>query len=231
MPARRRLRRLVERGRTLRAFCLYVWSGSLEQLFRIGESQDRMGLADEARREGEADDPFASAALVGLWERRYCPERYDVAELLGLPAETLGGAYARHMTSRGLRPDFYDAVEPRDRNHYLRLRLRQTHDVWHVLTGFDTTLPGELGLQGFYQGQCANGLPALVLARAILAGSFTGGFGEMLQGVDAFCEGHRTGRMAQSLLAVEWEQAWTEPLRSLREQYRIEWPRCRAGLI
>jgi ubiquinone biosynthesis protein Coq4 len=36
-----------------------------------------------------------------------------------------------------------------DDTSYLLLRLRQTHDLWHVVTGFSTNVPGELGLKAF----------------------------------------------------------------------------------
>lgn len=36
---------------------------------------------------------------------------------------------------------------------YGELRLSQTHDLWHVITGFDTTVVGEIGLQAFHLTQ------------------------------------------------------------------------------
>jgi ubiquinone biosynthesis protein Coq4 len=229
MFARPRYQRLTERLRSMYAMLRYTWGGEMKHLLMLADSQGR--LAEEARTDGEIVDPFASAALESLWERRYCPPRYDVAELLRLPAETLGGAYARHMTARSLRPDFYDEVAPRDRHHYLRLRLRQTHDIWHVLAGFDTDAPGEVGLQGFYFGQFPSGLPALIFAKAILDSALRGRFGDLALAVDAFCEGYRTGRHAEPLFAVQWEALWDATLASLRTQYRIDAPRCRAGVL
>jgi ubiquinone biosynthesis protein COQ4 len=229
LPDRQRLRRGMERLRSLYATVRYSWGGQLEHLFLMGESQDR--LAERARTRGEISDPFASPALESLWERRYFPARYDIGELLHMPPETLGGAYARHMTARALRPDFFDQVSPRDRTHYLRLRIRQTHDIWHVLAGFDTDMAGEVGLQGFYFGQFPNGQSALILASWILKTALRGSFGELAQVVDAFCEGHRTGRNAEPLLAVHWEDMWGESLESVRERFRIDRPRCSAGLI
>ncbi len=31
--------------------------------------------------------------------------------------------------------------------------LYQTHDIWHVVTGWGNDLPGEVGLGGFYSAQ------------------------------------------------------------------------------
>jgi ubiquinone biosynthesis protein COQ4 len=189
-------------------------------VFMIGNAQDT--LAESARRRGDMRDPFRDASLETLWQQRYCPEHYDVDELLALDPATLGGMYARHMKTRGLRPDFFDAATPRHNLHYLRLRLRQTHDIWHTLTGFGTDPVGEVGLQGFYFGQFTNGQSALIIAGAILKSILRRRYGELEQFVEAFCEGYRNGRRAQPLLGVKWEDLWQEPVVDLRRRFNIE---------
>jgi len=189
-------------------------------VFMVGDSQDN--IAEAARGGGEIRDPFAAdEELERMWCERYCPERYNVEEMLALPEATLGGRYARHMKKRGLRPDFYDDVPARHKLHYLRLRIRQTHDIWHVLTGYDTGHYGEVGLQGFYFGQFTNGQSVIIGAGAMLKHLLRGQFGELERCVEAFCEGYVSGRRAHSLLAVKWEQLWGEPLESLRERYGV----------
>lgn len=189
-------------------------------VFMIGNAQD--SLAESARAAGEMRDPFADAALEALWQDRYCPRRYDVDDLLGLDRSTLGGLYAQHMKARELRPDFYDDVAPRHKLHYLRLRMRQTHDVWHTLTGFGTDPIGEVGLQGFYFAQFTNGQSALILAAAILRSILRRRYGELEGFVEAFCSGYRSGRRARPLLGVKWEEFWEEPVAELRRRYAIE---------
>jgi ubiquinone biosynthesis protein Coq4 len=186
----------------------------------IGNAQD--SLAESTRAAGEMRDPFADAALEALWQDRYCPRRYDVDDLRRLDPSTLGGLYARHMKARNLRPDFYDDVAPRHKLHYLRLRMRQTHDVWHTLTGFGTDPIGEVGLQGFYFAQFTNGQSALILAAAILRSILGGRYGELESFVEAFCSGYRSGRRARPLLGVKWEEFWEEPVAELRRRYAIE---------
>jgi ubiquinone biosynthesis protein Coq4 len=185
----------------------------------IGNAQDN--LAELARVSGRMGDPFRNPLLERMWQEQYCPAPYDVDQLMTLSPSTLGGAYARHMTRRGLRPDYYDAVEARHKFHYLRLRVRQTHDIWHVLTGFDTDPVGELGLQGFYFGQVTNGLSAVLLAGGIFKCLFTGRYADLEHFISVFCEGYHNGRAAHFLLEVRWEQLWSEPLDSLRQRYGI----------
>jgi ubiquinone biosynthesis protein COQ4 len=189
-------------------------------VFMIGNAQD--SLAEESRRRKELRDPFQDPALESLWQERYCPVRYDVDELLALDAGTLGGFYARHMKERGLRPDFYEDVEPMHKLHFLRLRMRQTHDIWHSLTGYGTDPVGEVGLQGFYFAQFTNGQSALIMAGAILRSILRRRYGELEKFVEAFCEGYRNGRRARPLLGAKWEQLWQEPLDDVRRRFEIE---------
>ncbi len=201
----------------------------VKYVFMMGDAQDN--IAEGERAAGKMTDPFACPVLEAMWQQRFCPERYDVQELLRLPADSLGGAYARHMRMHGLRPDFYEDQTPRHRMHYLRMRLRQTHDVWHVVSGFGADEFGEVGLQGFYFAQFTNGQSALIGAGAMLKSLLRGRFGDLEKHVDAFCQGYCAGKRAESLLAVKWEELWTEKLESVRQRYRIEPPRCRAGML
>ncbi len=189
-------------------------------VFMMGDAQDNIAETERAR--GRIADPFVAADLEHMWQSRYAPARYDVEDLLQLPPHTLGGAYARHMKANGLRPDFYEDVAPRHRMHYLRLRMRQTHDIWHVLSGYGTDEFGEVGLQGFYFAQFTNGQSALIGAGAMLKSLLRGRFGELEKHVCAFCEGYVAGKRADPLLAVKWEEMWQEPLEALRRRYRIE---------
>jgi ubiquinone biosynthesis protein COQ4 len=194
-------------------------------VFMIGNAQD--SLAEDSRRRAEMRDPYQDSALERLWQERYCPVRYNLDELLALGSETLGGFYARHMKARGLRPDFYEDVEPTHKLHFLRLRMRQTHDIWHTLSGFDTDPIGEVGLQGFYFGQFTNGQSALIVAGAILKSIVRRRYGELEKFVETFCEGFHNGRSARPLLGVKWEQFWEEPLEDVRRRFAIE--RARAS--
>lgn len=192
----------------------------VKYVFMMGDSQDE--IAEGARARGGMKDPFAAPELERMWRERYCPQRYDIGELARLEPGTLGGAYARHMIERGLRPDFYDDVPARHRMHYLRLRLRQTHDIWHVLSGYDTDQYGEVALQAFYFAQVTNGQSALICAASLLKSVLRVRLDELERFFEALCEGYARGRRCESLLAVKFENFWSEPLGDLRARLRIE---------
>lgn len=209
------------------AFRLAMDPGATKYVFMIGDSQDN--IAESERSLGKFPDPFRSSALETLWETGFRAERYDLDELARLPPSTLGGAYARQMKATGLRPDYYQEAAPRNRMQFLRLRMRQTHDIWHVLTGLSTDEFDEVGIQGFYAGQYTSSMAAIIAAGAFLKSIIRGRFGELQKHVDAFCEGYCAGKRAESLLAVKWEELWSENLESLRRRYRIDLPRLRAA--
>jgi ubiquinone biosynthesis protein COQ4 len=194
-------------------------------VFMIGDAQDN--IAESERRLGNFTDPFTSSDLETMWSTGFRAQPYDLEELAKLPAETLGGAYARHMKANGLRQDYYQDVPTRTRMQYLRQRIRQTHDIWHVLTGLGANEFDEVGIQGFYAGQFTSSMAAIIAAGAFLKSVLRGRFGELEKHMDAFCEGYCAGKRAESLLAVRWEELWGENLESLRWRYRIELPRLR----
>jgi len=141
----------------------------------------------------------------------------DFAALGRLPADTLGGAFARHLSSRGLSPDIFKAppgIPPA--LAYLGQRMRQSHDIWHVLTGYDTTIDDELALLAFSHGQSGMPGPAVL---AVLGGlrwlpRHPGVFRKIL-------DGYRRGKAARSLITARWERMWEEPLAVVRERFVI----------
>jgi ubiquinone biosynthesis protein Coq4 len=191
-------------------------------VFMIGDAQDN--IAESERRLGTLPDPFECSELEALWQAGYRPARYDIDELARLPSHTLGGAYGRHMLATGLRADYYLDLAPRHRMQFLRQRMRQTHDIWHVLTGLGTDEFDEVAIQGFYAGQYTSSMAGIIAAGAFLKSIARGRFGELRKHIDAFCEGYCAGKRADNLLAVKWEDLWSESLESLRRRYRIHVP-------
>ena len=192
-------------------------------VFMIGDTQDN--IAEPERIAGRFPDPFKkSPELEALWQSRYQAARYDLDELGRLPAHTLGGAYARHMKENKLDVDYYQEWTPRNRMQFMRQRMRQTHDIWHVLTGFGTTEFEEVGIQGFYAGQFVSSMSGIIGAGAFMKSIVKARFNELAMHMDAFCEGYCAGKRAENLLAVKWEELWGESVESLRRRYRINVP-------
>ena len=218
-------RKWYYRKNTLRSlYAIYRLSKNTQAtkyVFMIGDAQDNI-CESERRRDGFTDPFRKNAALEAMWQAHFRAPLYDLDELGKLPADSLGGAYARHMKANELRADYYRETTPRTRMQFLRQRMRQTHDVWHVLTGWGTDEFEEVGIQGFTAGQYMSSMAAIIGAAAFLKSILRCRFNELERHVDNFCEGYGAGKRAGNLLAVKWEELWSESIETLRRRYRIE---------
>jgi ubiquinone biosynthesis protein COQ4 len=141
----------------------------------------------------------------------------DFAALSALPPDTLGHHYARHMRDNELDPDLFLSPPGAPPGiDYFAQRLRQTHDIWHVLTGYAADLPGEVALQAFAFGQFGTPAPGLTALFGTLRCSLT----RPLAAKDAWTA-YRRGKRAAFLLVVRWEDHWAEPVTSLRARFGI----------
>ncbi len=149
-------------------------------------------------------------------------EVVDFDALRRSPATTLGGAYARHLDDNGITAD-YQAARTRhvedEEMAYLMRRFRQTHDVWHVLLGLGITGHEEVIIHAFSWGQLR--LP--VSAMVVLFGSVKHIVLEQRWGAlrHSLREAYEVGRDAAPLLAVRWEDRWSEPIADVRARYRV----------
>ena len=144
----------------------------------------------------------------------------DFAALAALPADTLGGAFARHLKDNNLDPDLFQAPPGLPESvAYVVQRVRQTHDLWHVLTGYATDIPGELALQAFYYGLI--GLPSSLLISLFGTLRYTRKFRQTSL-LRAVRNGYQRGRQAAFLPTIRWEDFWQQPLAEVRRRVRIE---------
>jgi ubiquinone biosynthesis protein COQ4 len=138
----------------------------------------------------------------------------DFDALRRLPADSLGGAYARYLDENGLDPDLFTAPPGvPEEVRYLAQRIRQTHDLWHVLTGYRPDVPGELALQAFTYAQL--GMPSAKLIAT---------FGTLFRSpwtLPAVLDGYARGRAARFLATVRFEDHFSTPLADVRVRLGI----------
>jgi len=191
-----------------------------ERTDAVLEFSEYMNAGTSAAR---IDRFFAEPAAPTLFaERRTIDSRaVDLDALAALPPGTLGHEYARFLRSRGLSPDVFQAPErvSDPRAAYVAQRFRQTHDLWHVLTGFDTDPASEIGLQAFMYGQTgapSSGILATVgTLRALSLGHRIG---------RASVAAYRRGKAAHYLGAFPWEDHWATPITELRALVGLDGP-------
>lgn len=155
-------------------------------------------------------------AVARLIADRYLPPPLNLEALAQLPADSLGYIYARYIRDAGFDPNFYRPIDVVDDVSYVLLRMRQTHDVWHIVAGFDTNVAGELGLKAFELAQTRRTMAAVLVCGGLLKTLFN--TPDQLDAVlDRLASGYRMGINAQPLLAQKWEEHWERPLIEWRE--------------
>ena len=182
----------------------------LDQVFAIADDLARGDFMDSFVAELSADPEIARAFVL-----RPRVGSLDLAELAKLPEGTLGHEFARHMRANGLDPSALPSRPSTTPREWLQAHLYETHDLWHVVAGFDTDVAGELGLQAFYLAQ----IPTR-LAPALLGGSF---FNTMLYAwddrdrrMDAIVRGWTLGKQAKRLFGRDWSKLLATPLTEVR---------------
>ncbi|MEN0063863.1 MAG: Coq4 family protein [Myxococcota bacterium] len=146
----------------------------------------------------------------------------DLDRLATLPEGTFGRAVATFMRDNDIQPFlFTDEISPemRRRNQF-GIRLAQTHDLIHVLTGFDTSWPGEMGVYAVqYAQRWSAWSPWLALATWLVYPILTGfQLGKLWR---AWQRGVAQGRRAPLLLAERLEDHFEAPLDEVRERYGL----------
>jgi len=198
-----------------------------EQVFYIIEALSGNSLEKNLHRFAETKE-----GQKALKDRLYLPPILDDHSWIrDLPDDTVGAAYIKFMEREGLtaqglveeslkmrsRYDGYD-----DDLSWYADRTRDTHDLFHVLTGYGRDALGEASLLAFTHGQ----MPS----RGVHFISFVG-VREMKKHLPAsadvmacYREGKRNGRAAENITAQDILALLREPLDEARARLNIAKP-------
>lgn len=198
-----------------------------EQVFHIFECLPRKGFLDDARA-------FCESAIgrSRMISEPFLPDILDDhAALEKLPVGTVGRAYLDFMrreqlSAAGLveesmkmrrgRPQYDDQIL------WYSNRLRDTHDLLHVLTGYGRDPLGEASVLAFTYGQTGNYGNAFIAA---LAGrqirKASGGKAPVFK---SLMQGYRHGKAAPSLIDEDIRALLAEPIDQARARLNIGKP-------
>ena len=153
------------------------------------------------------DNPTMDALIIEHW--RPAPIALEVLETL--PPSSLGYIYSRHMRRQELSPASVIDASPITSSHeYIFHRVRETHDIIHVLTGFGIDAAGELGIQGFILAQIRSPLALFFIFGGILATMKNQLPLDKL--LKSLARGFELGLQAQCVIACKLEDGWDRPL-------------------
>ncbi len=183
-----------------------------DSLLPLGSSERNRAIIAEV-----SEDPQAARAF----EERPRLGPLDLARLRELPGGTLGREFAEHMILNNLDPSALPSRESKDDVQYFQAHLYETHDIWHVATGFPTDVAGELGLQAFYYAQVPGGLPSALLAGGFL-NTLLFKFEERDVRMRSIVRGWLLGKRAKKLFGLRWNELWATPLLDVRARLGID---------
>lgn len=153
--------------------------------------------------------------IARLMDARHLAPVPDVDALSRSPEGSLGWSFARHITAHGFDPDYYRKIEVKTDEEWVLMRMRQNHDLWHVVTGIGTDPVGELALKAFELAQTRRPMAAVITSGGVLR--YLIKEPEQLDDVlEGIAHGYSLGRSARPFLAQKWEEAWDRPLATWR---------------
>ncbi|MEB3212031.1 MAG: Coq4 family protein [Leptolyngbyaceae bacterium] len=160
-------------------------------------------------------------ACAELIRDRHIPPAHDLDTLLTLPSDSLGYIYAVQIKKMGFDPNLHAGMTAKTDAEYVELRLSQTHDLWHIITGFDTSEIGEIGLQAFHLPQFPYPLATMLVANSLISTTLKAP--ELLpQLLEAIAQGFQMGKAARPLFAQKWEEGWEKPLTQWQAELNIQ---------
>ena len=153
-------------------------------------------------------------------DQRYPPFQPDLAALEALPEQSLGRAYAGMIRKLNYDPDFFRPRDTTTEALWLTQRIATTHDLHHVIGGFNTESAGESGVLAITATQI--GFPAYVLINTLASFRAFRFAPANLAGMSrAIAFGNRIGLEAQPLVLQRWEEAWDKPLCAWRQELGV----------
>jgi ubiquinone biosynthesis protein COQ4 len=219
------LNRLIGKARFVRAYITAARDFSrLDALLDIAQNAQFAGPA--------AEGAMLSRPEVQAYMRRPLPPlALDRAALGRLPAGTLGRSFVEFLDAQGIDPENLkrrSGTPERDRGRELvGEHRRKTHDLWHVLTGFETDVAGELGLQAFNQAQLG-GPASLAFLSAGYLNALLRAPEDAGRRMDAIVRGWSLGVRARPLFGVDWAALWATPIAEVRRRFGLD-PEAKQG--
>jgi len=156
----------------------------------------------------------------------------DPEPLRQLPRGTLGREYIELLDANGLSPfRLSDRIDPAviERQIFVA-RYSLVHDVFHILTGFDTSWAGELGVWSFVASQRYARAHWIAVALACVIYPFLA-ITQVPRMWKNLRRGIAMGRRARPLLFIPFEHLWSRSVADLRRELDVDAASELRGLV
>jgi ubiquinone biosynthesis protein Coq4 len=169
------------------------------------------------------NDPASSQLL----DERYLGPEFDLEALLQYPKGSLGWTYAKVLSTLHYDPQFYRKREIKTDADYITHRMRKTHDLHHILTGFSFDDFGEFGVISVSIGQIQYPTFQLICLLGsfltfVMAPPAKGNQEPLEYSFDLISQGIRIARQAKLLFPIKFEEGLERPIEEWRAELNIE---------
>lgn len=156
---------------------------------------------------------------------RSFPEKLDVHALATYPAGCVGHALYRLIADNGFDLEVLDRdalglrhlPKPLD---YLNVRILQTHDLWHILAGYETTALHEIAISAFQMAQFGHSYSAMFLS-VVAAIGHQGERAGLPVLYETVFRAYAHGRETPPLMGIDWERNWRTSIPDLRAAHGV----------
>ncbi len=199
-----------------------------QMMFRLVGDPTRLdaifSITDALLRDPEASKQFGKALqyphVAKAASARVRTPLLDLGVLVKAPKGTLAERAHAFFTRYNLDPGGLPRKDPRTNVEWLSTHLYETHDLWHVLTGFAPNVAGEMGLQAFYSTQVDGPLASAILSAGFL-NSVIKAPDDQEARMSAVARGYLMGKGCKNLVALDFAPLMNLPLSVVREQLGI----------
>lgn len=181
---------------------------------------------------GLLDDEFSSRAAAAA--RLYpgvteavgaLPARISLDELGACPEGSLGRRFHSLIVDNAFDLEVLDREalslsalpKPLD---YLNTRILQSHDLWHIVAGYETTALHEIALSAFQMAQFGHNYSAQFLAVTAGVAAVTPAMGYPVL-METVMSAWAHGRETPPLMAVPWEEVWSQTTEDIRAAFHV----------
>jgi ubiquinone biosynthesis protein Coq4 len=157
---------------------------------------------------------------------RATPPGFRLSVLRGCPPGSIGRQYHDLIVDNGFDLEVLDGEglglsempSPLD---YLYTRNLQTHDLWHLVAGYETTILHEFSIAAFQLAQFGHSYSGSLMAvmTGIAALNPAVGFPIMM---DSVLAAWAHGRQTPPMIGIDWESRWHLSVDEIRQSEKIE---------
>jgi ubiquinone biosynthesis protein Coq4 len=167
---------------------------------------------------------FLSSTPQGkqAFQKRPLLGNVDLQKLHRLPNNSLGYSFANHLLTNNLQPLQAKSVE--NDYDFFAAHITETHDIWHIVTGCNTNVLGEIQLEAFYVNQLYASRFWLALIAKNLLKAVIYDIELSTTYMDAIAKGWTMAKQAKPLFGIEWNLLWETPLEDVRNSLNIILP-------